>query len=113
MVVNIVLNAVLIPPFAQNGAVVATVVTEVTLDLVLWVCLRRYLKVRFSARFMLSTLIALGAMCAAVIACDVFIASNLLCIVAAVFAAAVVYAVVNVLLKNEVALMFLRKFVRK
>lgn len=111
--VNIALNAVLIPLFAQNGAVVATVVTEVTLDLVLWACLRRYLKIRFTARFVLSTLIALGVMCAAVIACDVLIASNLLCIVAAVFAAAVVYAAVNVLLKNEVALMFLRKLVRK
>lgn len=113
VVVNIVLNAILIPLFAQNGAVVATVVTEVTLDLVLWVCLRRYLQVRFTARFVLSTLVALGAMCATVVACDMLIASNLLCIAAAVLAAVVVYAAVGVLLKNEVALMFLRKLIRK
>lgn len=111
--VNIALNAVLIPLFAQNGAVVATVVTEATLDMVLWVCLRRYLRFRFTVRFVLSTLIALGAMCAAVVACDVFIASKPLCIIVAVFAAVAVYAVVGVLLKNEVALMFLHKLVRK
>lgn len=113
VVVNIVLNAILIPLFAQNGAVVATVVTEVTLDLVLWVCLRRYLQVRFTARFVLSTLVALGAMCATVVACDTLIASNLPCIAVAVLAAVVVYAAVGVLLKNEVALMFLRKLGRK
>ena len=113
VVVNIALNAFLIPLFAQNGAVVATVITEVTLDVVLWVCLRRYLRVRFTFRFVSTTLIALGTMCAAIVACDMLIASNLVCIVVAVLIAVSVYAGVGILLKNEVALMFLRKLARK
>lgn len=113
VVVNIALNAFLIPLFAQNGAVVATVITEVTLDVVLWVCLRRYLRVRFTIRFVSTTLIALGTMCAAIVACDMLIASNLVCIVVAVLIAVSVYAGVGILLKNEVALMFLRKLARK
>ena len=112
VVVNIALNAALIPVFAQNGAVIATVVTEVALDLVLWACLRNYMRFRFTFRFVISTLISLGAMCAVVVACDVFITSRLLCILVAVVLAVVVYASVSVLLKNEVALMFARKLLR-
>lgn len=109
VVVNIALNAILIPLFAQNGAVVATVVTEVTLDFVLWTCMRRYLRFRFTAHFVFSTLIALGAMCCAVFACDMFIEAKLLCIIVSVLVGAAIYAAAAVLLKNEVALMFLRK----
>ena len=112
VVVNIVLNAALIPVFAQNGAVIATVVTEVALDLVLWACLRNYMKLKFTFRFVISTLISLGAMCAVVVVCDVFIASKLLCIFVSVVLAVVVYASVSVLLKNEVALLFARKLLR-
>lgn len=111
--VNTALNAALIPVFAQNGAVIATVATEIALDLVLWVFMKRYLRFRFTVRFILSMLIALGAMCAAVVVCDVLIASNIFCIVAAVAVAVVVYAVVSVSLKNEVALMFLHKLTGK
>ena len=84
-------------------------VTEVALDFVLWTCMRRYLRFRFTAHFVFSTLIALGAMCCAVFACDMFIEAKLLCIIVSVLVGAAIYAAAAVLLKNEVALMFLRK----
>lgn len=112
VIVNIALNAALIPVFAQNGAVIATVATEVALDLVLWVCLRDYMRFKFTFHFVFSTLISLGAMCAVVVACDMFIVSRLPCVVVAVVLAVSVYACVSILLKNEVALMFAHKLLR-
>ena len=70
------------------------------------------MKLKFTFHFIISTLISLGAMCAVVLACDVFIASKLLCIFISVVLAVVVYASVSVLLKNEVALLFARKLLR-
>ena len=109
VLINIGINAVLIPVFAQNGAVLATIITEVALDVVLFSALREHFRMHISVQYWISVFVPLGIMLALLCVCNAFIASNLLCLIVAVPFAAMLYASFTVLLKNEVALLLLRK----
>ncbi len=108
-VVNIALNLLLIPTFQQNGAVVATIATEVALDCILVFFTRDSLYVGMTASFAISMVAGLLALGVVVAVCIAFIGSDLLSIIASVALGATAYAAVGILLKNEIALTLLGK----
>ena len=111
-VVNIALNLLLIPTFQQNGAVVATIATEVVLDCILVFLTRDSLRVGMTASFAASTAAGLLALGVVVALCTVFIENDLLSVIVSVALGAAAYAAVGVLLRNEIALALLGKLRR-
>ncbi len=115
-VVNIALNLLLIPTFQQNGAVVATVVTEIVLDCILVYFTKDSLTMGFTPSFVFSTGMGLVVLGVVASVCTYCIGNDLVGILVSVVFGALGYAAAGIILKNEMALLLsaeLRKLKRR
>lgn len=100
-VVNFILNSILIPPYKQNGAAIASVVAEFIVTSIMIFFSRKYFKIKIERQFLVSTIIAVASMTAAVLLMRSVLKVNavLLCII--IIIAVIIYALILLLLKNE------------
>ena len=111
--VNIALNFALIPMLQQNGAVVATVLTEIVLDVVLAFYIKEHMCLAIQLRFWLSLFGGLVATGAVLLLCGALISDHLLCTGVSVVLSAITYGAVGIACKNETAVLLLRRIFRR
>ena len=100
-VANILLNSFLIPKFGQNGAALASVVSELIVNGMLLRYSLTLEKPRIEKGFLWSAMVSTGVMAVVVVLLRRLLYTPLLSLVVPVVAGAAVYLVVLVMLKNE------------
>jgi len=110
---NVVLNMFLIPHFYQNGAAVASVVSEtiVTLLSVKFAC--RYIKLRIDERYLISLLVSSIALMVVVCVVIINIDNLYLKLIVSTLLGMIVYAYINYAMRNPVFVYFISKINRK
>lgn len=102
-VTNIILNCFLIRIFAQNGAAVASVASEVVVAVITLLFVRREIEIRISVRYFYSILVSGLMMVLLTFIVKNFIGSDFVSLIVSIIIAVVSYFAINVLLKNEMA----------
>lgn len=100
---NVVLNAILIPKFAHNGAAVASVVSELIVNGMLLRYALTIVKPDISKKFYISLTFSSLTMGAAVTVLRYFVQSTVPELIVSVAVGIMAFAVMMVLLKNEIA----------
>ena len=100
-VLNIVLNAILIPYYKSAGAAFATLVTEVTICTVLFICFKKNIKMTLAKSHTLKCIFASLLFVVVKICYSQFLTSSIINSVFAIGFCAVLYCAVLVLLKDE------------
>ena len=102
-VLNVSLNALLIPQFAENGAAVASVVAELFINVIIFLQIKKMIRLQISWRFLGSIIVSTVVM--------FFLLKGLLCLNISstliksglcIIVAGMEYIIVNALLKNDV-----------
>lgn len=101
-VINVVLNAVLIPRYNENGAAVASVISEITVNLYQFISVKKIVDIPFPKKAIWQSVISTAVMSAAVLLFTSFTNLPMLaeCILA-VGIGAVTYLAVNLIMKNQ------------
>ncbi|MBS7209863.1 MAG: flippase [Lachnospiraceae bacterium] len=102
-IINIFLNVMLIPKFAENGAAIASVVAELFINIIVFVQVKCLVKIQIEWRFLGSTLFSIGIMiilveCLLKINISNVLLKSCICIIIA----GMEYIFVNIILKNEI-----------
>ena len=105
--VNVALNMVLIPRFAQNGAALASVVTELLVNAILLHYSRRILKVSLDWPFMIGTFLACVAMAVPMLVTNFLVHNVFVGLFVDVVLAVITYFAFCLVTKNEVLLMIM------
>lgn len=103
--VNILLNLLMIPLFAQNGAAVSSVITELVVNAVLLRYSLRIVDLTLDHRFMVNVVLATALMSAPMLVANALVGSVVLGLVVDVAAAVAAYLGFCVLTRNEVFVM--------
>lgn len=107
--INIVANAVLIPTFLQNGAVIASVFSELTTNSIQFIYMKKKIKFRFNMKILMKSLISTAVMAISVWAIMQLQLPNMVGLVAEVTCGGLVYIILNLAMKN----MLLRELLEK
>ena len=110
---NTVLNFLLIPGWKQDGAAIASVLSEVTVTVILLWYARKYYQLSISGKYVASTLLALAAMAAAVVLLQGKCGAEEWMVLPVIAVAAVVYFGVLLLTRNDLIAELLQKLFRK
>ena len=101
-VVNIILNAIMIPMWQENGAAVASVISEIIANIYLLIYLRKIINIPFSWKAIIQGVITSTVMGGSVFASMLLLNNSLLrCIICSLIGGTV-YLIVNIMLKNNV-----------
>ena len=100
-VINVVLNFVLIPKYQQDGAALASVLTELFINIVVGMYFVRLLRIKFDWRAIGQAMFSSGIMAISIILVKKYVKGNLLSFVCSVSIGTVIYVVMNLLLKNQ------------
>lgn len=103
-IVNIILNSILIPRFAQNGAAIASVISELIVNIPLLPYVLKLVKLDVSKRFMVSLSISSISMTVIVWITSQIFDNHFLSLFVSVLAGVVTYLGINILLKNEIVI---------
>lgn len=101
---NICMNLFLIPAFAQNGAAVASVISEALVTLLCVIYSMKYITIKMDFRFMIKTIIATAAMCVFVYFIMGWAGNIFVKMAAAITGGVIVYFGANLLLHNPMLL---------
>lgn len=108
-ITNILLNAMLIPKFAHNGAAFASVMAEFVVNLIQFIYIKGRLKFSIRLKSILQAIITSGLMGVVVYICLSLPLSLITSITMSVILGSFVYFVVNLAIKNEVSLLIVTK----
>lgn len=101
---NIILNSFLIPRLGQDGAAIASVISELTVNGVMLIYSLSIAKPTVDTRFMMSLLAGTGAMTALVLLIQKQITGEILSLILSVLLGALAYFITSFLMKNELLL---------
>lgn len=99
--VNIALNSVLIPLFKQNGAAIASAATEAMVLLVQVISVSNIALIKIEPRLLLKTTVAVFAMLCVMLACHVFLHTQIVCLLVECGLGFITYLAVSCAIKNE------------
>ena len=108
-VINIIVNALLIPTFLQNGAVVASVVSEFVTNAVQFVYMKKKIKFKFGMKTFFKALLSTILMILCVILVMNLGLSNTVGLFIEVLCGGLVYLIASIALKNEMVFEILQK----
>ena len=111
-VLNTVVNLLLIPGMKQDGAAIASVLSETAVTVVLLWYARRYYRLTITGNYVFSVTAALAGMAAAVLALSRWITKDWM-VLPVIAAAAVVYFCILLLFRNELMMELLHKVLGK
>lgn len=112
--INVSLNLVLIPLYQQNGAAVASVVSEAIVTIMTSMYAKKYIKIKISLHFMISIIVATLMMSLSLIGLKNIVHLNLyLNLIIAVLVGASVYMFVNVITCNPILRDFYKYILQK
>lgn len=98
---NIVMNACFIPVFAQNGAAVASVISESMVTLMTYMYAIKYIKIQHRKKLIWPILISSAVMVVVLWGVKMLIENSLLELVVSVGVGVIVYLVINCVMGNE------------
>ena len=107
--INVVLNALLIPSLEQNGAAIASVISELVVNGTLFVQSLKLFKYNLKPKFIYSVILSSGGMLAVITLINKLNLSNLESLLLNVLIGGGVYVFLNILCRNEVCLLVLEK----
>lgn len=102
--VNIIVNAILIPVFLQNGAVIASVFSEFVTNAIQFIYMKKKVQFRINGKALRMGLVSTAAMSMGVLFVKQLELSNTICLFVEVACGAVIYVTSNIVMKN--ALLF-------
>ena len=108
-VVNVIINAVLIPFLLQNGAVIASVFSELVTNAVQFIYMKKKVKFSVNGKVLANGIISTAAMLVSVYIIMQVDLPNTIGLITEVFLGAVVYGVLNWFMKNELMNEVLKK----
>lgn len=111
--VNIILNFLLIPAYQQNGAAVASVISELIVNCTLLPFTLKIIHLKISRRYILSVAVSSVVMSVCVIAVGYFVKNCFAALFLEVGAGILSYFIVNILMKNEILESVLNKLKKK
>ena len=109
-VINSILNFVLIPRYSENGAAVASVISEIVVTLILVKNSSRYFKLGIDKKFLISIIIASLFMICNIYFMKEFFTINLFLIIAS---SGCIYFLLLIIMKNDLVLLLFRKFMNR
>lgn len=99
--INVILNAILIPKLQHNGAAIASVVTELFINVVECIYFARLLKIKYDWQVIEQAALSSGIMVVILVIAKNFSNGTILSFICCVSIGIVVYASVNIILKNQ------------
>ena len=108
-VVNVCANFALIPVLKQDGAAIASVLSEVVVTTILLVHAKKYYVLKFSRHYILSLVMALLVMLAVVFGMERLLGKSPWMVLLIIVAAGIVYFAVLLLLHNEIVEKLVKK----
>lgn len=101
---NICLNLLLIPRFAQNGAAFASVISELCVTLLTYIYSRRYIKIFFYKRCLISQIVSVIILALIVYYMNILLApvASIIRMCLAIIVGGISYLVTNICLKNPI-----------
>lgn len=112
-IINVALNAILIPLYSLNGAAIASIITETGVAIFQIVYVMNVIDIRFHMSFLKSTFISLIAMTLCVIIIEYSITNVMIKIIMSIIIGAVVYVGVLIYSKNEVGTLVFNKMLKR
>jgi O-antigen/teichoic acid export membrane protein len=112
-VINIIVNAALIPTLLQNGAVIASVLSELTTNAVQFIYIKRKIHFSINIRSLMMGLISTGIMAISILLIMRLNLSNTVGLILEVTCGGIIYVLINLLMKNELMFEILNKVKRK
>ncbi len=103
--VNVVLNLILIRGFMHNGAAVASVITEIVVNLFQFLYVRKNIGVRVNKKAGVQAICSSAAMGVLILCLQNFCSDSIAFLPLAVFAGVFVYFFINFLMKNQILLL--------
>lgn len=100
-VVNIALNSILIPAYANNGAAIASVISEVVVLIATLLFAKKYVNFSIKKKYLISLLLSTACMAGAILVFKLINTSILLELFGGVIIGVVVYGGIGLLTKNE------------
>lgn len=107
-VTNVLMNLYLIPIYQQNGAAVASVISEAFVTLLSVIFASKYIKLRVDKSFIVKTVVSAGIMGISVWGIRQVVSGVYVSLIAAVIVGVVVYFVTNIVMKNSMLKELLR-----
>ena len=101
MLVNVILNFLLIPVWGEIGATVASVCSEITVNSLMLLYVRKQVNFHIQGKELVKILVSTGAMCVMVGIVKWCRLSNLLTCTISLVVGVTVYVLINMLLGNE------------
>lgn len=105
-VLNIILNYLLIPVYQQDGAAIASVISELVVNVGMFIVSSRIVKIRIEKRFVITETISVLLMGIIVLAVNNILINSTIRLLLSVVCGAVVYLAVNLIMKNEMLKFF-------
>lgn len=109
MIINVILNVLLIPQYMQNGAAIASVVSEMTVTIMTFIFAKHYFDIRLEKRFVVQIIAGTLLMLLGIFFCDKLISESVLKVLVMMLGGVFVYGVSEVILKNEVLKILIAK----
>ena len=97
---NVIMNAILIPRYQQNGAAVASVISETLVTVMAFVFSRKYIKIHLTSRYTLSVCLSSIAMAVVVVMVMKIPTNQFVSLILSVVSGAICYLAINALTKN-------------
>ena len=101
--INISLNSLLIPKYLQNGAAIASIISEATVSILTYMFSKKYITLSISRKYIVNTICAALAMCICVISVKMIIHNSFVSLISSMSVGIVSYGFISIIGKNEVA----------
>lgn len=110
--VNAALNLALIPRMFHNGAAIASLFTELSVNFFLLIYVLRFLRIKLEYKAFVDSVLTSAVMCLAITALKRIESGTLITLLTCTAAGFALYMILNVLLKNQIALLLFSKACR-
>lgn len=112
-ILNVILNAVLIPLFSENGAAIASVISEAFVNAYLFILIKKQISFKINLRPFFQSVITSVLMILGYIPSALINAGEIIKLIIAVLGCGIMYLLSNVLLKNEMMFNILKKLKKR
>ncbi len=108
-IMNVIINAIMIPRFAQNGAVIATVASELIVNSIMLFSLRNEISFSIKVKPIMQAIISTTLMAIIVLGCQNIIANIYIRTFTSVLLGVFIYFLINLILKNQILMSGIRR----
>lgn len=110
-VINVITNAALIPSFLQNGAVVASVISEFVTNAIQFIYMKKKVKFNVNWRALITGISSTAIMAVCVLGLMALKLPNTISLIMEVGCGALIYVVINLMMKNALMFEIIQKIV--